>query len=374
MLAPIAGLNGNDPPPANFVPMAYYLGRIWGFANNKLIYSGGPDTTTGAGNSTFPTKNRFTLPSKGIWCWTTSIGLILMTTSDIWAVLGQGTDISPFYVVMFQQGIGLLSQDAFGVNGSTAYAMISSHQVISMDPGAGETEVGFPIANFFDSYYDPAKAYVTWHQGLSADTALYVANGSSYWYRMAAASAPESGNIWSPAGVMRAPGHVRAMASIETSPGIKVLIAGPDVNNNPILMRDATTNGDNGVAYPAHALIAPVVLAQPGSTAAFQFAVTEEKMIDGSTPMMIRVLFDEIIDYVHIHNNDFRVLRNITKDPPNLPASKSVRTQRHWATQDPSTVIKCRFYMQDLVWATENYPNELFTNTVYGRLPEKARK
>jgi hypothetical protein len=365
--------NTNDPPPSNFVPQAYFLNRIWGYVNNQLRWSGGPDTLTGSGNSSFPPLNVFRFPARGVLCWPTSVGLICFTTSDIWVVLGQGTGSSPFYVVNFQQNIGMQSQDAFAVNGSTAYAMISAHQVISIDPGAGEVEVGFPIGDIFDGF-DPSAVYLTWHQAQSKDTALYVANGNAWWYRMAAASAPESGNIWSPAGVMRAPGQVRAMASIEITPGVKMLLAGPNVDGNPILQRDYTTNADNGVSFIARATLAPTVLAQPGTTAGVQFVVTEEKSIPGASPLSVRMLFDEIEDFVNIHAGDWRTLRNITTDPPNLPQSKSVKSQRLWGLQDPSTVIKCRFYQQDIFWPAENFASELYTNTVYGRLPEKARK
>lgn len=365
--------NQNDPPPAGFLPEAYYLGRIWGYVNNQLRWSGGPDTTTGNGNATFPPVNQYRFPAKGVLCWPTSIGLICYTTSDIWAVLGKGTPDSAFYVVNFQAGIGMASADAFGVNGSTAYAMLTSHQVVSMDPGAGELEVGFPIANVFDTYTDPRLVYIAWHQGRSADTALYVANGSTFWFRMAAVSAPESGNVWSPAAVIRAPGQVRAIISAEITPGEKVLVLGPHVDGNPILMRDPTTNSDNGAAYPAHATIAPVVIAQPGSTAGVQFVVTEEVQIPGASSAIVKLLFDEI-SAPSIHASDYRQLRNITLDPPNLPVQKSLRTQRLWGLQDPATIIKCRFYQQDISWPLEDFPNELLTNTVYGRLPEKARK
>ena len=370
--APISG--SNDPPPSNFVPQCYYLGRIWGYCNNVLRWTGGPDTTTGDGNSTMPGVNQFTLTSKGVVCWPTSVGLICFTTTDIWAVLGQGTDASPFYVVNFQQGVGIASADAFGVNGSTAYTMLTSHQVVSIDPGAGELEVGFPIADLFDTVMDPNLAYITWHQGRSADTALYVANGSDFWYRMAAVSAPESGNVWSPVAQIHSPGQVRAMASIEITPGEKKLILGPNVDGNPILMRDPSVRADNGVTYPAEIIKAPVVLAQPGTTAGVQFVVTEEKAIDGSTPLSVEMLFDEMLDYVHVGVADLRLLRNRSNDPPNLPKQKSVTAQRLWGSQDPSTVIKCRFYQEVLSWPAEDYPNELYTDTVYGRLPEKARK
>lgn len=375
--API-GLD-NSPPPVGFIPCCYYLNRIWGFVGNVLKYSGGPDTLTGSGNEAFPPDNQFALPSTGVTCWPTSIGLVVVTNSDLWILLGQGTfdgsgnPISPFYLVNFQQGVGILSQDAFTVNGSTAYAMLASGQVVSMDPGAGETEVGFPVGDIFDTAYNPALAYLTWHQGRSQDTALFAADGGRFWLRMAAVAAPESGNVWSPPAQIASPGKVKAIASVETSPGIRSLVIGPAVDGNPILVRDYTTWQDAGVSYPATAYIASVVLAQPGVVAGVQFVVTEEKMIAGATPLSVALLFDEILS-TQVPSSSFLTLRKKSQDPPNLPASKSIRAQRLWAAQDANTVVKCRHYQQALLWATENYPNEIYTNTVYGRLPEKARK
>jgi hypothetical protein len=373
------GNSDNSPPDPAFIPCAYYLNRIWGFVGNVLKYSGGPDTGTGSGNESFPPDNEFTLPSTGITCWPTSIGLVVLTNSDMWVLLGQGTfdgngnPVSPFYLVNFQQGVGILSQDAFSVNGSTAYAMLASGQVISMDPGAGEVEVGFPIGNIFDDFMNPATAYLAWHQGKSKDTALYVADGSSYWHRMAAVAAPESGNVWSPPAQITSPGKVKAIASVETAPGIKSLVLGPSVDGNPILVRDYTTNQDAGVSYQANAYIASVVLAQPGLVAGVQFVVTEEKMIAGASPLSVSMLYDEILS-IEVPRTEFQVLRNITADPPNLPAQKSIRSQRLWAAQDANSVIKCRHFQQAILWPAENFPNEIYTNTVYGRLPEKARR
>lgn len=369
----------NSPPDPAFIPCAYYLNRIWGFVGNVLKYSGGPDTLTGSGNESFPPENEFTLPSTGVTCWPTSIGLIIVTNSDLWILLGQGTydgngnPISPFYLVNFQQGVGILSQDAFTVNGSTAYAMLASGQVVSMDPGAGETEVGFPVGDIFDGFFNPANAYLAWHQGKSKDTALYVADGASYWLRMAAVAAPESGNVWSTPAVIQSSGKVKAIASVETAPGIKSLVVGPSVDGSPILVRDYTTWQDAGVSYPASAYISSVVLAQPGMVAGVQFVVTEEKMIAGATPLSVAMLFDEILSD-QVPASAFMTLRNKTPDPPNLPRSKSIRAQRLWAAQDANTVVKCRHYQQAILWPAENFPNEIWTNTVYGRLPEKARK
>jgi hypothetical protein len=270
--APIS--SANNAPPAGFIPQAYYLGRIWGYVGNVLQWSGGPATITGSGNESFPPSNRTTFPSTGVTCWASSIGLICYTNSDVWVVLGQGTDSSPFYVINFQTGVGLGSQDAFCVNGSTAYGILTSGQVVSMDPGAGELEIGFPIGDQFDSLYTPSDAYCAWHQGSSADMALYVADGALGWFRMAPVAAPETGNVWSNRALIE--GGVQAIASLEVEPGQRRLLLGP-ANRGPILMRDLTASSDNGTPYDAYADIGVIPIAQPGGTAAVQFVVTEER-------------------------------------------------------------------------------------------------
>lgn len=375
--APVA--HQNDPPPANFVPICYYLNRIWGFVGNILMHSNGPDqgAVAGVGDQSFDPQNQFQLPSLGVTLWPTTQGLVVFTNSDIWALLGQGTvdqngnALSPFYLVNFQQAVGVATQDTFSVNGSTAYAMLSTSQVVSMDPGAGELEVGFPVGDIFDTYYDPQQAYVCWHQAKSQDTALFVGDGENFWLRMAAVAAPEQGNVWSPPATLAAPGKMKALASIEIMPGIKALVIGPSVDGSPILMRDLTKRTDNLIPYPANAYIAPIVIAQPGLTAGVQFVVTEEKI--GGTALEVHMLFDEILN-APITTADYINLRNKTNDPPNLPRQLSVLAQRLWAAQDANSVVKCRFYSQAIKWAAEDFPNELYTNTVYGKLPEKARK
>jgi hypothetical protein len=361
--APIS--HSNDRPQAGFTPQCYYLTRIWGFVGNDLVYSGGPDTLTGSGNESFPPNNRFTFPSIGVKCWPTSIGLIVYTNSDVWAILGQGTANSPFYVVSFQQGVGLANQDAIDVNGSTGYGMLSSSQVVSMDPGAGELEVGFPIGDQFDSLYDSQEVYIAWHQGSSSDMGLYVADGSTGWFRMASVAAPESGHVWSP--FAEIVGGVKAIASMEIAPGDKRLLLGPAAQGKPILMRDPTTHLDALQPYQAFVNIGAIVLAKPGTVVGVQFITCEETLINGATPLAVGVLFDEI-------SGAFTNLVNTSVDPPTLPASKTTRATRFWTSQDGGTIQKCRYMQQQLSWPAEDKPNELLTNTVFGRLAEKARK
>ena len=96
--------------------------------------------------------------------------------------------------------------------------------------------------------------------------------------------------------------------------------------------------------------------------------MTEEKKIANATAATVGGLFDEI------SGTDFINLANASKDPPNLYRSKTDLAQRFWASQNPGTQQICRFMSQQISWPAEDFPNELLTNTIYGRLPSKSRK
>jgi hypothetical protein len=107
------------------------------------------------------------------------------------------------------------------------------------------------------------------------------------------------------------------------------------------------------------------VLAQPGTQAAVEYIVTETTA-QGSQPT-VGILVDEI-------TGNFTTLEKLTKkDPPNLPASLTAPSQRAWAMQSGKP-IGCRHIQVQLSWPAENFANELLTYTIYGRLPEKARR
>jgi hypothetical protein len=183
---------------------------------------------------------------------------------------------------------------------------------------------------------------------------------------MAAVAAPENGNVWSPRAIIE--GGVKAIASIETAPGVRRLVLGPAAAaGGPILMRDKLASDDNGIAYDAHADIGSIVLAQPGSAVQMQYIVTEEVAISESSPVYVAVLFNEISGF-------FTTLRNRSNDPPNIPQSETVGSYRWWGMQDAGTIPICRHMQVRIGWEAESYPNELLTYSIYGRLPEKARK
>jgi hypothetical protein len=348
--------HSNDQAPTGLTRLAYHLGRIWGAVGNTLFYSNGPNTTNGSGNEAFPPSNNFVYPSAITRLWPSPIGLLVFTVSDVYIVLGSGTSSSSFYSIKFLEGVGLLSYDAFCVNGSTAYLMTSAKKVISLDPGAGLTEIGFPIGDQFETLYDATTAKMTWHEGSSKDTALYVSDAATGWFRMAPTSAPESGIIWSPRAVIAA--GCKAVQSVETSPGINQLLVGPGVTPGPILKRDATVNRDNGVAFSAFATIGSITLAEPGELAELLF-ITLDSMKVGKRPTL-GLLLGEI-------SGTFSKAYRSRQDPPLLPPSSTIYNDRYYMAQNQQPTY-CRHFQLKISWAAEDAHNELLAYTIFGAI------
>lgn len=359
-LIPAQIASSSNPPPVGLINLEYHLGRIFGSVGNTLYYSAGPDIINGNGNSCFPPLNNFTFPSAVTRTWSTPIGLLVFTLSHIYIVLGQGTVLSGFYPVKFLEGIGLSGYDAFTVNGTTAHLMTTAKKVISIDPGAGVIENGFPIGDKFKSDYSPTTAFLTWHEGSSDDTALFAADGSTGWYRMASNPAPESGIVWSPKAQVI--GGCKAVMSLETAPGIKTLLVGPS-GSGQILQRDSTVNRDNGVSFTASFTIGSIVLAQPGAVAELEFITVDATKV-GSIPLL-GLLLDEI-------SGTFDALYWNRGDPPVLPPSNTLYAVRYWCSQNQGTTF-CRHFQLRFDFAAEDARNEILAYTIFGAVHQEKR-
>ena len=368
--APIA--HAGDPPPAGFMPCCYHLGRIWGFVGSKLICSGGPDTLTGSGNEAFPPANVWQMPESLTKTRATSVGLIIYGTANVYVQTGLGTSASPFIEPpMFQEGIGLLSFDAECVNGSTTYLMTSNGRVISFDPGAGEVEVGFFIGDQFDADFDPATAYLTFHEGASEDLALYVGDGATGWYRMGMLAAPESGNTWSP--LRQIAGGCGAIQSVQVAPGTagakqRLLLIGPSTSG-PILQRDYSVYTDNDTPYAMNLIIGSIMLCQPGTAAEVDF-VTLDSLLIGTRPT-VGLLLGELSGYAT--SPPWVTLVSNRRDLPLLPAPKTLFSDRYDLAQNQNQQ-SCRHLQMRIDWLAEAAANELLTHTIYGTLRPQVEK
>lgn len=357
--APVNGVN--NPPPAGLVHLTYHLNRVWGNVGNIVYYSNPLTTTFGSGTEQFPNgSNYFVYPSTVTRLEPTSSGLLVFTTSDIYLISGQGTTTSILFSYPFIPGVGLLSWNGLTKIGSTFYLFTASKKLISLDPSAGFQEPGMPIGDKLMNF-NPANVYVTWHDGGSTDTALFVADGATGWYRltMNANASVEAPTIWS--AFANITGGCKAVQSVEVSPGNKQLLIGPGLANpNSVLKRDPTVFTDNGTTYTAYATIGSIVLAEPGQMAQVGFIAADAVRV-GSAPA-VSVIYNEAFPYFV---GSFLNLPTATNDPPRLAASTSLYMNRYYTNQI-STPPWCRHMQTKISWPAENFQNELLSIAIYG--------
>jgi hypothetical protein len=237
----------------------------------------------------------------------------------------------------------------------------TASSVMTINPNGGFYDFGFPIGDQFRaSNWNSADVYLTWYE-YGEDIALFVADGSTGWFRGNPTPAPESGQTWSPFATIA--GGVKALASIETSPGTTNLLLG-STGSGPILKRDITTNADNGTAYLANFTVGSIVLAQPGQVAEVAF-ITTDCLAIGTKPT-ISVLLDEV-------KGTFDNLEESVDDPPQLDPSASLYAQR-FSLLKGDRPAKCRHLQWQCQWPAEDAANEMLSATIFGGFQSEGGK
>lgn len=355
--APVA--HTNDPPASNMTAPAYYLQRTWGIVDNKVVYSGGPDTLVGNGNTAFPPLNEIPFLAQPIRLLPVLVqngGLIVMTTSGVKIILGTGTASNPFYVGDYLELVSILNYDAVSVFYNQIFCMESNRKVSSLaiqypfNPQTGYTEVGFPIGDQFvktttggqnSVLFDPATAYVSWNANSSADTGMYVSNGTGFWFPMSLINPPESGILWSP--LRQIVGGASAVQSLETTPGVRNLLIGPPAGTpGPILMRDTTsavwTDDPAGTptSYPSWDAKGVNLLCSTGQWAEVVHISTKSKAV-GKRPI-ISVLLNEIAPSAERPYQNLN-LDDKSNDPSKTPRSISVFSDRYVLKQSGANTL-----------------------------------
>lgn len=145
------------------------------------------------------------------------------------------------------------------------------------------------------------------------------------------------------------------MVSVETSPGVHRLLVG---SGNNVWFRDWTSFSDNGSAYSAYVTFGSLVLAQPGTLAEVQCITLESEAI--GTQASMSVLLNEI-------SGDFETLSNYVPDPPQLPASTSMMSNRFYLNQGTQPVV-CQHMQIKLDFVAEDAANELLGFSIYGAI------
>jgi hypothetical protein len=343
---------------------AFHLGLVWVGFDNTVIYSRPNSAVLGNGFSGFPPLNYFTFPSAVTALVPTAVGLLVFTTSDIYIIQGNTTDpTASTGTLVFSTplliGYGTRSAQAVCVDGGLVYFISNDNEILTLDSGAGTSEVGFPIGDQIQTTVSSATGYATFLRSGSSDKALYITTpfGGGTTYRLSPTSAPETGLNWS-LPIKWASGCSAAQA-IETVAGTHQLLLGPALTG-PILYRDSTVRADNGVAYDAYFVIGNIVLAQPGQLAEISF-VAADLSIGGSTPT-VSVLFDELAPSVQV---PFTALPLSIPDPPELPASVSILGLR-WYISQAQLPAWCRHMQLKVDWGASATFDEIYSNTLFG--------
>lgn len=362
----------NTPPPIGAQNLSYHLNRVWFSIGNIVYWTTGPLATVGNGIDGFAPGNFSSCPSQVKRLVPTAIGMLAFTISDIYIIAGNGTANSPILpAIPYLTGVGLPSYNALDINGGLIGFFTTDRQFVLFDPSAGLNYVGFNIGDQFrlnngvpGTSWNPSKVYVTWYIN-GEDQAWYVADGTNGWFRLIATPAPETGSVaWSPFATIA--GGAGAIKSIETSPGVHNLLVGQGASSN-ILTRDlsATTDGGttgaNGTPYSAFGVIGSLVLAQAGQIAKLAFITTDSVRV--GSPLILGVILDEALPY---YTGSFDILKHWVTDPPNLPPSKSILSQRFYLAEDEQTSAYCKHLQILFQWPPEAAMNELQTYTIYG--------
>jgi hypothetical protein len=247
----------NNPPPSGIVKMAYHLGRIWGAVGNLLYYSAGPDCLVGNGSEAFPPLNYFTFPTQINRLVPTSSALLVWTQSDLYYIAG--STLASMYPMPMLTGLGLSSYNALAADGVNTWLYSADRQFIRFS-AAGINEDGFAIGNRLeiDPAYNPSTVYVASLISGSSDKAVFLADGSSTWYRCNWNQPPEGGPAWSPKAKFFAGPIINTITTVSGS-GSSWTYTYTSLTGNAIVVGDNITvigmaNAGNNGTFPVTAI------------------------------------------------------------------------------------------------------------------------
>jgi hypothetical protein len=382
--APVA--SSNNPPPTGLTGMVYHDQRTWGFVDNLVYDSGGPDTLVGNGNTAWPPLNFIAFPGKVVKLRVILVqngGVLVYTTNGIWLILGTGTSSNPYYSAKYCEKVNLGGYDAEDMIGSDIYMMESNGCVSNLkvmypfDPQSGYSEVGLPIGDQFlkvttggisSALYTPATAFLSWNITNTKDKAMYLADGAVGWFRMGAVSPPESGLVWSPWATIT--GGTSAVQSVETAPGVFNLLIGPPTGGGPILMRDTTGTywDDNGTAYPAWDVKGAILLCSTGQQAEVAWIAIKSAAV-GARPVL-SVLMGEIAATA---NTPWTVLQATSPDPADQAPSQTVFSDRY-SGQQGAGVSSSDSVLVKFDYGSQAAADELLEFAIYGAKVEERKQ
>ena len=351
-------VGANAPPPTGLTNLTYYLSRLFGSVGPVQYYSGVDGQPLGVGAESWAGSNFQTLPELISKSWPSSTGLLMFTTHGVHFSSGIDNNGNPNTPVQILEDIGLLSPNLFTVNGSIPVILTADSQMLALDPSVGLTRYSDPIADSANGIggFSTSSSYLTWH-AKGTDSAFYLADGTTGWFRLCPTAAPESGFTWSPKANIT--GGCGAIKSIETSPGVKQLLVAP-TGTGKIYKRDLTLNSDNGTAYSAFAVLGSLVFCGPSHCA--QIDSISTYCLNVGHNVAVSVVGGEIVSSP---STPFEALTNPVNEPDFLNASTSLFNTR-WYMNTAGVPCWMQHMLLRFDFVAEDQPSELLSFGVYG--------
>lgn len=356
----------NDQPPSNFLPMVYNFQRIWGGSGQSVVWSGGPDIEQGAGNpqSAFNPADNFPYLANVVQAKKTAQGLIVFLTDSIQIIAG-GPATATFYTVEISSDCGLTSPNAIDQYGGELTFFTADSEFKTISPQLSLTNSGFPLGDKF-AQWAANTVYVATQQA-GVDNCIFVADGSTGWYRVNPRQVPGGyagvEPVWSPKG--EPVGGCKMVVSVETTPGIKKLLVGATTGGKQILYRNLSTFTDNGNLYDANFQMGSIVLCSAGQLAALRFIEADFSL--GTTPK-VSYLLNEIAGTPTSFGT-------YVFEPPSIYGSglgpygkptSYLPARYYWA--QTGGLARCRHFMLYVDFGQTSNGDELIGLTIYGRL------
>jgi len=388
--------DANDPPQIGMTAPTYYLQRVWAIVENKVVWSGGPDTLVGSGDESFPPLNFIPFIAQPICTSPITVqngGLLVFTTDGSYIILGTGTSTNPFYATPYYSSVSISGYNAVAVYNNTVFLMESNGMVSSIaaeypfNPQSGYTEVGFPVGDQFlnvntgginTALYNPATAYLSWNRANTQDWGMYVADGAVGWFKMSVISPPESGLVWSTRAAIY--GGTSAVQDVEVAAGEHRLLIAPAVGTTgPILQRDTTGTvwGDWSATnnayepYPSWDAKGVNLLCATGQWAEVSHISTKSVAV-GARPT-ISILLNEIEP-----STDRPYLKMQVDDMQNDPAitlpSKSVYSNRYVALAGDGLPTQGDCLLTKFDYGSQQFADELLDWGIYASVTDEREE
>lgn len=348
---PPPGSTGSHAPAGDAISyMAWWQGRFWAIAGNKVYFTSGPDVDNGDPYACWPPGNVFTFPGPPIALTGTSAGLMLVWLRNSVKIIAGGPTTLSYYNDDLLDNFGISSPNCVVKDGDNVHVLTTQGQVFTLTVSA-KTEVSALIADLVQNFPENAS-YLTNHRN-GLDNGLFLGDGSTNILRY-------GNNVQAWSTIYKPVGGIRAVNSVETTVGNFTLCAGRATPAGFILGRSLTSVQDDGQNYSAcFATIGNIVLSQPLEPLVPVYRIAGYFAAGGQVPTL-SVLPNEINASV----TPFITIPNPIPEPALGAAPSQTLLAREWNLYEmlnTSTSLLMHHLQVKIAFPAEN-----FASTIYG--------